>query len=196
MASKQQQNFRKCVHPCPRFIMGGDTHDLCVVCLGVQYAQSALEGAGCEHCECLPMKTLRSRRALFEESGSVRAPRGSGPAAAEAQRRLASWGSQMDLSAGIETGPALSLPLPGRSSASVLAAGVRVAVFPARAEAPSLQLSSSEELDVESVDAESMDSVESEGSSFAIPVSRECSKNKRKKKKMEVFDSGCGKINH
>jgi len=33
------------------------------------------------HCECLPMKTLRSRRALFEESGSVRAPRGSGPAA-------------------------------------------------------------------------------------------------------------------
>jgi len=119
----------------------------------------------------------------------------------------------MDLSAGIETGPALSLPLPGRSSASVLAAGVRVAVFPARAEAPSLQLSSSEELDVESVDAESMDSVESEGSSFAIPVSRECSKNQwrarearlpsqspanvvKKKKKMEVFDSGCGKIKH
>jgi len=41
----------------------------------------------CEHCKKRSVKTLRSRRAFFEEDGSVRAPRGAGPAAAEAQRR-------------------------------------------------------------------------------------------------------------
>ncbi|KAG1961314.1 hypothetical protein F2P79_005480 [Pimephales promelas] len=169
MASEQQ--FRKCVHPCPRYIMGGDTHDLCVVCMGAQHAQSALEGAGCEHCERLPMKTLCSRRALFEESGSVRAPRGSGLAVAETRRRLASWGSQMDLSAGMETGSdgTLSLPLPDGSSASDRA-GVRVAVSPVRDEAPSLQLSSSEELDVESID---VDTVETGDSPAQSPAQQE-----------------------
>ncbi len=34
MASKQQQGFRMCVHPCPRYLTGGDTHILCVACLG------------------------------------------------------------------------------------------------------------------------------------------------------------------
>ncbi len=34
MASKQQQAFRMCVHPCPRYLTGGDTHILCVACLG------------------------------------------------------------------------------------------------------------------------------------------------------------------
>jgi hypothetical protein len=166
MASEQQ--FRKCVPPCPRYITGGDTHDLCVVCMGVQHAQSALEGADCEHCERMSMKTLRSRRALFEESGSVRAPRGSGPAAAEAQRRLQSWGSQMDLSAGIETGSALSQPLPGRSSASDPGVEARAAVSSPRAEAPTFQLSSSEELDVESVGT-----AETGDSSLQSPASEE-----------------------
>ncbi len=39
-----KQRFRLCVPPCPRFIMGGDTHSLCFACLGVEHAQSALEG--------------------------------------------------------------------------------------------------------------------------------------------------------
>ena len=99
----------------------------------------------------LSMRTLRSRRAFFEEDGSVRAPRGAGPAAAEAQRRLSSWGSHMDLVAGFETGPALSQPLPAESSASAQE-GARSAASPSQVEAPMLQLSSSEELDVVSID--------------------------------------------
>ncbi len=43
MASKQQQAFKMCVRPCPRYLTGGDTHILCVACLGEEQAQSALE---------------------------------------------------------------------------------------------------------------------------------------------------------
>jgi len=147
-----KQEYKRCVVPCPRFITGGDTHQLCVACLGVEHAQSVLEGADCEHCDKLSVKTLRSRRAFFGEDGSVRAPRGAGPAAAEAQRRRSSWGSQMDLTAGFETGSALSQPLPVGSSA--LSQGeARAAVSSPRDEAQSLRLSSSEELDVVSIDA-------------------------------------------
>ncbi len=39
-----EQHFRLCVPPCPRFIMSGDTHSLCVACLGAEHARSALEG--------------------------------------------------------------------------------------------------------------------------------------------------------
>ncbi|XDV15015.1 hypothetical protein PO909_015169 [Leuciscus waleckii] len=73
-----------------------------------EHAQSALEGAGCEHCDALPMRTLRSRLALFNQD---RVPQGSGPAAAEARRRSQTWSSQMDLSVDVETGSALSQPL-------------------------------------------------------------------------------------
>ncbi|KAK9959464.1 hypothetical protein ABG768_009589, partial [Culter alburnus] len=118
MAEKQQ--FKKCAPPCPRFIVAGDTHDMCVKCLGVEHAQAALEGAVCVHCERLTLRVLRSHRALFEEGAEASVPRGSGPAAAEAQRRLHSWGSQMDLAEGEETGSALSLPLPARPSVSPL----------------------------------------------------------------------------
>ncbi len=52
--------YRLCVPPCPRYITSGDTHSLCVVCLGVKHTESALEGAGCPHCERLPLCTLRS----------------------------------------------------------------------------------------------------------------------------------------
>lgn len=38
MASDKQ--FRLCVSPCPRNIPGGDTHELCVSCLGVEHAQA------------------------------------------------------------------------------------------------------------------------------------------------------------
>ncbi len=147
MASKQQQAFKMCVHPCPRYLTGGDTHTLCVACLGEEHAQSALESAGCEHCEVFPLRTLRSRLAFFREDAQARVPQGSGPAAAEAQRRLRSWGSQMDLSAEVETGTALSLPSPDRFSASYQGWEARAAVSSAPIEAHTLQLSDSEELD-------------------------------------------------
>ncbi len=51
MATKQQQAFRMCVPPCLHYLTGGDTHILCVACLGEEHAQSALESAGCEHCD-------------------------------------------------------------------------------------------------------------------------------------------------
>ncbi|XDV14274.1 hypothetical protein PO909_002450 [Leuciscus waleckii] len=117
-------------------------------CVMKHHAQSALKGADCER---FPLRTLRSRRSLFEEGGSVRAPRGSGPASVEAERRRQSWGSQMDLTEGFETGSALSQPSPVRSSASVLGVEARAAVSSPQAEAPVLQLSSSEELDVVSI---------------------------------------------
>ncbi len=98
MASKQQQGFRMCVHPCPHYLMGGDTHILCVVCLGE------------EHCDVLPLRMLRSRLAFFPEDAQARVPQRSGPAADLAQRRLRSWDSQRDLSAEVETSAAFSLP--------------------------------------------------------------------------------------
>ncbi len=76
MASKQQQAFKMCVHPCPRYLTGGDTHILCVACLGEEHAQSARETAGCEHCNVLPLRTLRSRLALFREDAQARVPQG------------------------------------------------------------------------------------------------------------------------
>ncbi len=115
--SESGSQYRQCVTPCPRFITSGDTHSLCVVCLGVKHAESALEGAGCPHCEQLPIRTLRSRRTLFEEGVFASAPHGAGPASAEAERWLHSWGLQLDLAEGMETGrshlyPHLPDPLP------------------------------------------------------------------------------------
>ncbi|KAI2653704.1 Transposon Ty3-G Gag-Pol polyprotein [Labeo rohita] len=102
--------FRACVPPCPRYITGGDTHALCVVCLGAGHAASALERADCPHCDLLPMRTLRSRKALFEEGAFTSAPRGSGPASAEAERALHSWGSQLDLLEDPQPGPRVRKP--------------------------------------------------------------------------------------
>ncbi len=108
-----EQAFSMCVHPCPRYL--------------------TLESAGCVHCDVLPSRTLRSRLAFFHNEGAqARVPRGSGPAAAEAQRRLQSWGSQIDLSAELETDTALSLPSPDRFSASSRGWEARAAVSSAR----------------------------------------------------------------
>ncbi len=60
MVSKQQQVFIMCVHPCPRYLTGGDIHVLCVACLGEEHARAVLEGTGCEHCDVLPLRILRS----------------------------------------------------------------------------------------------------------------------------------------
>jgi len=51
MVSKQQ--FRVCVHPCTRYLMSRDTHDLCVAYLGEEHSQSALESTVmCFLCGC------------------------------------------------------------------------------------------------------------------------------------------------
>ncbi len=147
MASKQQQAFKMCVHPCPLYLTGGDTHVLCVACLGEEHAQSVLESAGCEPCNMLPLRKLRSRLAFFREDTQARVPQGSGPAVAEAQGRLRSWGSQMDLSAEVETDTTLSLPSPDIFNASYQGWEARAAFSSAPIEAHTLQLSDSEELD-------------------------------------------------
>ncbi len=93
-----EKRFRRCVDPCQRFLTPDDTHDLCFMCLGEEHARSVLEGMECAHCELFSLGKLRSRMSLFSrELGQSSAPRGSGPAAAEAARRLRSWGSQMEL---------------------------------------------------------------------------------------------------
>lgn len=131
MANKRV--FKSFVPPCPRFLMGGDTHRLCVVCLGAEHAQAVLEGAGCEHCDLLSVKMLCSHWALFEEGASACVTCGSGSAAAEAQRRLLSWGS------------ALSLPSPAWSSASLHELEAHSPVSSTCGEAPVLQCPSSDE---------------------------------------------------
>lgn len=68
MANKQ---FRLCVTPCPHYIRGGDTYNLCVSCMGVEHERSALEGADCAHYEHLALRTLRSWLALFDKSAQV-----------------------------------------------------------------------------------------------------------------------------
>ncbi len=112
--------------------------------------ESAFEEAGCPHCELLPIHTLRSRRALFEEGVFVSAPHGAGPASAQAERWLHSWGSQLDLAEGLETGKPLSLSSPARSTAHSLGSEARSAVSSPQRAGPVFHLSPSEEEDVES----------------------------------------------
>ncbi len=97
--------------------------------------------------------TLIPPGVLSQEDAQARIPRGSGSAASEAQQRLQSWGSQMDLWVGIGTSTALSLPSPDRSSASYQSWEACAAVSSAPIEAQTRQHSDSEELDVVSVNA-------------------------------------------
>lgn len=59
------------------------THSLCISCLGAEHARSALEGAGCAHCEQLHLRMLCSHMAVFDVSGQAHATHGSGPVSAE-----------------------------------------------------------------------------------------------------------------
>ncbi len=90
--------FKRCVPPCEIYITPSDSHELCVVCLGTQHVRLTLEGADCLHCDRFMVKQLLSHMALFTEDGSqASAPRGAELAAADAERHLHSWGSQLDL---------------------------------------------------------------------------------------------------
>ncbi len=149
MATSKQESdrqcFRLCASPCPRFITGGDTHSLCVACLGAKHARSALEGADCSHCVRMSMRSLHSRRVLFEVGALTSAPCGSGPTLAEAEQRLKSWGSQVDLTERLETGMSLSPSSPARSSAQSVGSEARSeTVSSAPRESTALALSSSE----------------------------------------------------
>ncbi len=144
MASKQQQAFRMCVHPCLRYLTGGH----CVACLGEEHAQSALESTAM----CFPCR--HSDPAWCHNEGAqARVPQGSGPTVAKAEQRLRSWGLHIDLSAELEMGTALFLPSPDRFSASSQGWEARAAVSSAPIEAQTLQLSDSEELYVVCVNA-------------------------------------------
>ncbi len=113
---ESEAQYKQCVPPCKRFLCAGDIHSLCVLCLGARHAEAALEGADCPLCESLPLRVLRSRKALFSGEGSfIGVPRGAGPASAEAERRQRSWGSQRDLVEGSETSESLSPSSPVRS---------------------------------------------------------------------------------
>ncbi len=111
-----KQHFR-CVPPCPRFVTGGDTHN-CVVCLGAEHARSALKG-DCPHCVHLTMRSVPGERSLRSALSPV-LPTVRVPPSAEAERRLKSWGSQMDLAERLETGSSFSSSSPARSSAHSL----------------------------------------------------------------------------
>ncbi len=67
-----------CVFFSAALITGGDTHSFCVVCLRAEHAESALEGFSCPLCECLSLRMLYSRRALFEEGAFISVTRGAG----------------------------------------------------------------------------------------------------------------------
>ncbi|KAI2646466.1 Transposon Ty3-G Gag-Pol polyprotein [Labeo rohita] len=147
---KSGPRFTLCVPPCKRYITSGDTHSMCVVCLGAEHALSALERTDCPHCEALPLRVLRSRKALFEEGAFTSVPQGVGPASVEAERVLHSWGSQLDLLEGMETGDPLSPSLPGRSDACSEGSEARTAATSSQGAGSSLLLSSSEDVDLES----------------------------------------------
>ncbi|KAI2650236.1 UDP-2,3-diacylglucosamine hydrolase [Labeo rohita] len=42
-SGKSRSRYRLCVPPCKRYITSGDTHSMCVVCLGAEHTVSALE---------------------------------------------------------------------------------------------------------------------------------------------------------
>ncbi len=145
--------FKPCVSPCKRFITAGDTHEQCVACLGAGHAAAAFsEGADCPHCERLPLHTLRSQKSLFVDGIFTSEPRGSGPAAAEAERRLHSWGSQFDLEQEMETGESLSPSTASRSSARSGRACSEKKAASSRGAGSTLDQSSFEEEEMESVD--------------------------------------------
>ncbi|CAM4608253.1 unnamed protein product [Leuciscus chuanchicus] len=178
---EKEKRFRQCASPCPRYLSEGDTHVLCVVCLGVEHARAALEGAVCANCDLMPLRMLRSRLGLFDESGQARAPHGSGPASVEAARRLHSWGSQRDLADNVETAAALSQHSSASSHGPAREAEARPAASSAREEDPMLELSGSEGSDNLNIEAG-----ESETPSSHSPAFEEL---------LEVVTRAVGKLN-
>lgn len=107
-------SFRKCKEPCTRYITAGDTHDRCVVCLGLHHAQAALSGlSSCPHCDGLRLRVLRSRVEVFSNVALESNPRQVTSATAEAPHEARAWGDTCDMdfvdSAALEYSPHRSL---------------------------------------------------------------------------------------
>ncbi len=97
--------FKRCVDPCPRYLTPDNTHNFCVFCLGEEHTHDVLEEVIGMHCEHFSVRKLRSRLSLFSrKEGQPSVSWGSGPAVAEARRRMSLWGSQTDLADELETG--------------------------------------------------------------------------------------------
>lgn len=90
---------------------------------------------------------LHSRLAMFEESGQHRTPCGLGPATSETARWLHLWGSQIELMEKFETASAFS-----QLSSVSSTAQTRSAASSTQSESLMLVLSSSEELDILSIE--------------------------------------------
>ncbi len=149
---ESSSQYRQCVPPCPRFITSGDTHSLCVVCLGVKHTESALEGAGFPHCERLPQRMLRSRRTLFQEGVFASAHHGTGPPPLRRSGSCIRGARNWIMAKGMETGGSLSLSSPARSTARSLGSEARFAVSSPQRAGSAFHLSPSEEEDVERAD--------------------------------------------
>ncbi|KAI2663485.1 DNA-directed RNA polymerase subunit beta' [Labeo rohita] len=83
--------YNLCVPHCKCYITSRDTHSMCM--------------------------TLHSGKALFEKGDFTSVPHGAGPASAEVEWLLHSWGLQLNLLEGMETGDPLSPSSPARSTA-------------------------------------------------------------------------------
>ncbi len=107
---------------------------------------TALDGADCLYCERLPLRMLRSRKALFKEGAFTSVSHGAAPAFAKAE---CSWESQMHQMEGMKMGEPLYTSFLIRSSARSLGLEARPAVSSLWRKGSALRLSSSEEVDVE-----------------------------------------------
>ncbi len=95
--------YRQCVTPCSRFITSGDTHTSVRGLLGSEARGVGFWGSRLPALWAASYAHASLPEALFEEGVFASAPRGAGPASADAERWLHSWGSQMDLAEGLET---------------------------------------------------------------------------------------------
>ncbi|KAI2668058.1 ORF V: Enzymatic polyprotein [Labeo rohita] len=59
--------FRLCPTGCGFYLSPNDRHERCVQCLGREHADAAFAEGGCQHCEDMPLGTLRSRAAFFSK---------------------------------------------------------------------------------------------------------------------------------
>ncbi|XP_057214158.1 uncharacterized protein LOC130568924 [Triplophysa rosa] len=61
-ATSANSSSRACLAACRALIAAKDSHEFCVVCLGLKHAEEALENSEhCSHCLMLPKKLLRRR---------------------------------------------------------------------------------------------------------------------------------------
>ncbi len=100
-----KQRFRLCASPCPRFITGGDTHSLCVACLGAEHAMRELIVFACL-CDRSAPEEHSLKRALSPVLLAVLVP---------LSRCLKSRGSQVALTERLEMGMSFSPSSPTRS---------------------------------------------------------------------------------